>query len=334
MNRSGNALVTKELNINLVRETLKAMRQATKQQIAEATGLTTVTIAAILQQFIENHEVFEGGQVPSSGGRPSLQYRFNQNYAHVLVLFTHEQDGADMLYVRVANLFGECVYEQDEALQDITLRIFEPFIDSAVRDYPTIKAIGFGLPGIEREDKVVALDYPALVNTPFSEHYRTLYRLPVIFVNDVNAAVVGYCRRKQLESSAVYLYFPKKYTPGAGIYLNGGLYKGDGNYAGEVANLPLGINWLNPELYASPSAFCGPVAKLIAAVSSLLNPGAVILHGSFFGFDSLDLIRQNCSALLPQNSMPKLSVSGSFTLDYQNGMIEEALDLLKPHLSL
>jgi len=45
----------------------------------------------------------------------------------------------------------------------------------------------------------------------------------VIFENDVNAASVGYCKRNQNESDTalIYLYFPQKYPPGGGIYING-----------------------------------------------------------------------------------------------------------------
>ncbi len=334
MNRNGNALVTRELNSNLVRDVLKEKRTATKQQLAEATGLTAMTIAAILQQLEKNHEVTAGDQVASGGGRPALQFLFNGDYAHVLILFTHEKNGADMLYVRVVNLFGERVFGLEEELKEISLNSFEPYIEEMRNRFPTIRAIGFGLPGVERGGSIVALDYPALVGDSFMEHYRLKYGLPVVFVNDVNAAVVGYCRRKGIASPAVYLYFPKKFPPGAGIYLNGGLYCGDSNYAGEVANLPLGVDWSSTELYRSPGLFCGAVGKLTAAVCSLLNPHIVILHGSFLQEEHIKPIAAECAGFLPADAMPKLAVSGNFTLDYQTGMAQETLALIQPRLAL
>lgn len=336
MNVSGNALVMKEMNINLVRRTLKAQQQATKHQIAEATGLSTVTIGTILQKLVEDHIVFEVGLVASMGGRPAQQFRFNENYAHVLVLFTHEQNGLDRLYLRVVDLFGTCIHELDTPLADIHLRAFESHIDAVIEQYSAIRAIGFGLPGVELEGKILLSDYPALVGTAFLEHYRERYQLPVLFENDVNAACVGYCKRNRIvaEAAVVYLYFPQKYPPGGGIYINGKLYKGNSHYAGEVALLPLDVDWRSPELYITFERICDAVAKVIVSTSSLLNPHRVVLYGEFFTTDHLTVIQQKCAVLLPANSIPAVGLAHDFTLDYQEGMIEETLALLEPQLSI
>lgn len=335
-NLGGNALLMRELNTNLVRRTLKALRQATRHQIAEATGLSTVTIASILQKLVDEHIAFEVGLVASMGGRPAQQFRFNENHAHVLVLFTHEQDGLDMLYIRVANLFGVSLYALETPLTDIHLRTFEPYIDAALQEYPTIQALGFGLPGIEREGQIIFADYPSLVGTPFLAHYRDRYQLPVFVENDVNAACAGYCHHAAVEAEAatIYFYFPQKYPPGSGIYLDGKLYKGFSNYAGEVAMLPFGIDWRDADLYASPERICEAVTLLVVASCSLLNPQAVILYGTFLTDEHLAVIRQKVSERLPSFSMPDVLRAADFTLDYQNGMVEGALALLEPRLSL
>lgn len=336
MSVSANALVMKEININLVRRTLKEKREATKQQIAEATGLSTVTVATILNQLTEEDLVIDVGSVASAGGRPAQLFRFNENHSHVLVLFTHEQAGEDMLYVRVANLNGVSVYEVDTPLAEIDLHTFEPYIDAALQEYATIRAVGFGLPGVEFGGQVLGGDYPALTGTAFLTHYQERYHLPMIFENDVNAASVGYCRRHQIASEAatVYLYFPQKYPPGGGIYINGKLYRGYSNYAGEVAGMPLGINWYDPTLYTSPARICEAIAILIEAISLLLNPQSVILYGAFLTDTHLDDIRQRCAARQPAKSIPRIALADDFTLDYQNGIIEETLALLEPQFPI
>ena len=326
----------KEINIHLVRRTLKEMREATKQQIAEATGLSTVTVATILHQLIEESRVIDAGFIASAGGRPAQRFRFNENHSHVLVLFTHERDGQDVLYVRVANLNGAAVYEVETPLAEINLHTCEPYIDAALQAYASIAAIGFGLPGVEFGGQVLGADYPALTGTAFLAHYQARYHLPMIFENDVNAACVGYCRRNQIASEAatMYLYFPQKYAPGGGIYIDGKLYRGFSNYAGEVAGMPLGINWLDPALYTSPERVCEAIATLIEAISLLLNPQSVILYGAFLTDTHLDDIRQRCAARQPANSIPHLSLATDFTLDFQNGIIEEALALLEPQFPI
>lgn len=334
MTINANALVMKEININLVHRALQRKGEATKQQISELTGLSTVTVATALQRLIEAHVAFDDGLVASMGGRPAQLFRFNENHSHVLVLFTHEQDGMDMLHVRVANMNRECVYAQDIPLQDIDLHSFEPYIDAALREYASIRAIGFGLPGVELEGRIVVMDYPALAGTAFLDHYRTRYQLPVIVENDVNAASIGYCRRHPvaLQGPAIYLYFPQKYPPGGGIYIDGRLYKGYSNYAGEVAGMPLGIDWHDPALYTSMARSCEAIATLIGAVSLLLNPQCVILYGAFLTEDHLREIEGRCMARQPAHSMPQISLADDFTRDYQHGIVEEALALLEPQM--
>lgn len=335
MTTGANALVMKEININLVRRALKARQEATKQQIAEATGLSVVTVGTILQKLIDAHIAFDVGVVASMGGRPAQLFRFNADYSHVLVLFTREQNGMDMLYVRVANLNGVCVYAVESPLGEINLRAFEPFIDAALQEYASIRAIGFGLPGIEVDGQIVGGDYPTLTGTAFLTHYRERYQLPVVIENDVNAACVGYVRRHQLESgAALYLYFPQKYPPGGGIYINDQLYKGYSNYAGEVSGMPLGIDWHDPTLYQSLARACEAIATLIHAVSLLLNPQHVILYGAFLTDAHLQTIQRRCAERQPVKTVPQLNLADDFTQDYQQGIIEQALALLEPQMPI
>ena len=334
MSSSANALVMREINVKLVRRALRRKGQATKQQIAEATGLSTVTVATVLQKLIEENAAFDDGFVASMGGRPAQLFRFNENHSHVLVLFTYEQDGADMLHVRVANLNGVPVYAVDAPLTEIGLHTFEPAIDAGLAAYDSIRAIGFGLPGVELGGRILGMDYPALAGTAFADHYQVRYGLPVIVENDVNAASVGYYSRNPLEmdAAALYLYFPQKYPPGGGITLDGRLYKGYSNYAGEVASMPLGIDWHEPTLYTSYDRICEAITTLIGAISLLLNPHRVVLYGAFLTDAHLNEIERRCTARQPVNSVPQLSLTADFTLDYQQGIIEEALALLEPQM--
>jgi len=336
MTLSGNALIMREVNTQLVRRSLKDRKQATKQQIAEDTGLSIVTVATIVQQLLDSHEILKVEQAPSTGGRPAQQFRFNEDFAHILVLFTHEHEGKDLLHIRVANLYGECISTGDVVLEDIRLETFESWIEAALREYPSIQAIGFGLPGVDVDGKIILLDYPALVGERLTEFYSRRFGLPVIFENDVNAAAAGYCTRHEMQTDAavIYAYFPKKYPPGAGIILGGKLYKGSSNFAGEISSIPLGIDWLNPALYRSPEQFCPAIAKVIIAMCSLLNPSAVVLHGSFLTPGSIETIRQICAAQIPQPSVPEILLSEDFTGDYEAGLIAETLARMEPQISL
>lgn len=332
MDSGANAGVIKELNTVLVRRAIKTARRATKQELAEATGLSSMTVGTVLSALARNGEVLEAELQSSQGGRPARQYRFNENRAEVLVLFPHEEDGRDILHLRVANLYGECVRSEDREIGDLSIGSFEPSIDRAISEYPAIGAIGLGLPGVETEGRVVCNDYPALVGHSLSGHYGDKYGLPIVVENDVNAAALGYCRREGAsgETATVYLYFPRKYPPGAGICFGGELYRGKSGYAGEVGSLPLGIDWGRPGLYASPAARSRAIGLVVAAFAALLNPGSAILHGEFLEEADIGAIEAECARLVPHNALPSIGISRDFSLDYQNGLIAETLALMEP----
>jgi hypothetical protein len=327
-----NSGVLRGLNAILVRKALKTARRATRQQLAEATGLSSMTVGTVLSSLERSGEAIEAGLLSPQGGRPARQYRFNENHAYALILFPHEEGERDILHLRVANLFGECVSSEDREIGEVSVDSFEPFIDRALSEYPAIGAIGLGLPGVESGGKVVCNDYPALVGSSLSGRYGDRYGLPVAVENDVNAAALGYCRREGVSGgeAMAYLYFPRKYPPGAGICVEGELYRGKSGFAGEIGSMPLDIDWGAPSLYASPAARARAIGRALAAVTALLNPGLAILCGEFLEEADIVAIEAECARWVPPNALPSIGLARDFSLDYQSGLLEETLALMEP----
>lgn len=334
-NIGGNSLVIKEININLVRKALKSKRKATKQEIANSTGLSIVTVGTVLQHLLEENEVFESELCSSSGGRPAKKYKYNENFALTLIIFPYEMNEKIIINSSIVNLSGKYLYESDLEVKDVDLKIFEDIIELLLKDYPEIQAIGFGHPGIEVDGQIILSDYKMLRETYFTKHFSNLYKLPVIIENDVNAAVIGFGNRKKIDSNntLVYIYFPDQHPPGAGVFINGKLFKGRRNFAGEIATMPLGITW-NKDLYNSFEDLCEATTKLIVSISSILNPDTVVLNGSFLTSAHIEIISEKCRKSLPKNIVPIIVLSDNFIEDYKNGLAVQALDLLEPEIVL
>jgi hypothetical protein len=335
-NIGGNAIVIRQVNENLVRKVLKERERATKRQIADTTGLSIVTVGTVLQHLMQTNEVFEIGVAASNGGRPAREYKYNQDYALALILFPVEKVGSIYIHTTVVNLAGDCVYETDVTVKRINLQNFEQIIDKCIHEFPCIEAIGFGLPGTELEGKMIVSDYGDLLDMDFVEHFRNRYQKPITIENDVNAAVIGFSNRMQLatDSTIVYLFFPERFPPGAGIFLNGQLYKGRRNFAGEVANIPLGINWFDLSLLTTFDLLCDAISKLTVAVCSVLNPDFVVLYGNFLNRNHTSVVTQECRTQLPQSVLPTILLSDNFETDYLQGMIVQTLSTLTPNLQL
>lgn len=333
----GNSLLMKEVNSNIILKALKAEKKATTQRLSELTGLSSVTVGSILQKLLEKNEVFKDDIIPSNGGRPAHCFSYNSEYSHVLSIYTHEHNEKDMVYVSVVNLLGESIYKESFSLENILVDSFEPVIDKLLNEYSTIKAIGFGLPGAEHNGTMATNDYKNLNGTEFSNHYRNRYNIPVKFENDVNAAVTGYCNihEEQIEneSAVVYIYFPEKYSPGVGIYINGKVYKGFKSFAGEVKNMPIGVNWDELD-YSSTNDVCQAISKLIISIVYLLDPEMIILYGSFINEEYLKNINTLCEEIIIDTTMTQIYKSEDFNLDYENGISKSTLDLLEKTLML
>ncbi|MDF2986486.1 MAG: family transcriptional regulator [Eubacterium sp.] len=335
-NISGNSLVIKEVNINLVRKVLKEKGQATKQQIAQATGLSTVTVNTVLIKLIQQNEAYEIELSSSIGGRRAHQFRYNSNHALALILFPYENKGEITVHSTVINLSGECVEEGTVIVNTIDLSVLENIIAERLSAYQNIKAMGFGLPGAENEGKMVVSDYKALLGVSITEYFSKKYNKPVIVENDVNAAVIGYSKRSYADdgSTVVYLYFPENYPPGAGISINGKLHKGKRNFAGEVSNIPLGIPWGDAAFYSSFDEVCKAIGNIVISVSSIIDPDLVVMHGNFLTPLHSSSIAEICRNRLPHSVVPEIVISCDFTQDYLKGMIVKTLETLEPNIAL
>jgi len=289
-----------------------------------------------LQFLIKQTEVLEVELCPSKGGRPSHQFKYNADFSLVLILFIYETNGISTLHSNVVNLSGEIVDKTDIVVEKVDLLALEQIIDSILASHPSIQAIGMGLPGTEYEGKMIVSDYKSLLGVSILEHFSTRYQIPIIVENDVNAAVIGFCKRKLLDvdNTVVYIYFPKYYPPGAGIFINGKLHKGKRNFAGEISNIPLGISWAQPSLYTNFDMTCDSISKLIIAISSVVNPDVVVFHGNFFNEVHVATIGAQCRLQLPQSAVPEIIISEDFSSDYLAGMIAQTLETLEPDIVL
>lgn len=73
----------KKLNEELVRQTLKMMKQGTKSMVSKETGLSIATCANLLNELSVKGEALEQGMQESNGGRPAKLYRHNENFSYI-----------------------------------------------------------------------------------------------------------------------------------------------------------------------------------------------------------------------------------------------------------
>lgn len=332
-NIGGNAVIIKEININLVKELLKNKGQATKQEIAKESGLSFVTVGSALQYLLQKNEIFETKLVQSNGGRPAQQYCYNYDFAHGLIIYLYEKSEKTFINISTINLAGEILEEKEVETGNVNINTFDSIIKEALEKDELIKVVSFGHHGIELNGQIIISDYKPLEGTSFSDYFSEKYNIPIILENDVHSAVYSFSKRRAVSESLVYLHFPENQGPSAGILIAGKLFKGHYNLAGEFSKIPLDIEW-SKELYKSAENTCKAVAKLIISISYILNPNTIILNGNDLKQEYIEKIIELCKLELPTKICPYIYLSENFMLDYKNGLITRALEQLEPNIRL
>lgn len=329
MKSLANPVMMKEINTNIIRKELRIVREATTQQLSAATGLSVVTVGSILRQLVEGKEVYEAELIPSNGGRPARLFCYNPSNKMMLILYVYIKDSREMIFCEVLDSFGEAAERQEMYMDDISLDSFEPLIDRMLKKYSAICAIGFGLPGVEDNHVMVINDFEGLANTSFSKHYRERYQLPVAIENDVNLAALGYYHRCTVkESPIVYIYFPQKYTPGAGICMDGTLLKGVHSLVGELQFLPIGVDWTALD-YLDTDAVSKAISKVVLSFSCTVSPARVILYGEFMTDAHIEAVSNLCREAMGDLLAPQIVLTKEFDQDFKYGLKVLTMELLQ-----
>ena len=307
---------------------MKENKKATKPQLAKLTGLSVVTINSLVEVLLRNGEIFINEEEISSGGRPATIYSFNEEYSLGLILYTSEYELKDLIHIAVVNLYGEVIESSKTILDEVLEESFDLEINKMIEKYPNIKSIGIGMPGQEIQGKMEISDYKYLEGKAFVEHLRNEFQIPVLFENDVNAAVLGYCISNQCEDkNVVGIYIPEKYPLGTGIFINGDIYRGKDGFAGEAKFLPGEIEWSNPKDVSENILLA--LKNLIITFTCILNPDILVIYRENLTKEEMNLVILECKKTINEEILPEIIVSNNFSEDFKEGIKEIALKPLE-----
>ena len=236
---------------------LKIIRRdgpTSRTYISKKLKISLPTVMRIVEKLIEEDLVYEIKEKEWSGGRKRSLIALNFK-EHISV-------GVDLgglkFYGAVTNMGGEILFEkrcekhntQGKDSYEILLELIDELLKEARETKKNILGIGVGVPGVTYHDTGVVSWAPSLKWKDFhlKERLEKSYQLPIIVDNDVNLAALGemwFGAGKDIEN-LVTIYIGAGI--GAGIILNGALYRGSHQMAGEIGYLMPGREFLN-EIY-------------------------------------------------------------------------------------
>ncbi|MFI6479837.1 ROK family transcriptional regulator [Nonomuraea sp. NPDC050663] len=218
----------------------------TRKELIEFTGLSRSTITDRVDRLIDGGYIHESGVASSGGGRPPSVLDVDSSNHLVLVadLGAHHARAAltDLAARPLAEEFTEMPIElgPDRVLTWVR-QAFQRLLDRTGRSAAQVCGIGLDLPGsVDHETGRVIRSFlmPGWEDHPIKEAIRQSFDVPILVENDAKAMALGEWWSKWRHCSSLLLV--KVSTGiGAGIVLDGTIYRGVDEAAGNIGHVRL-----------------------------------------------------------------------------------------------
>ncbi|MBC1417805.1 ROK family protein [Listeria fleischmannii] len=274
-----------EARANLIRERnlrrllvyLYRKEHALKVDMARDTGLSVVTVNALVRKLVEEKWLMEGEQVQPKLGRPATAYAFNYNHEFFALFAVKDRNGKLVVDAKIVNLKGEAEFQETFDFSRITLDNLCKIVYSVLQKNPEISKIAVSIPGKISEGQVTSSWYSKLDDWPIMKALQELSGLPVVVQNDAHVMTLGYSLLQRIsirKATIVGVFFPLQSMPGITILIDGKLMEGNHSLAGEGKYLPFLMDSGVPQTKGKQLA---DLAQIVEIYNAVLAPTSFIL---------------------------------------------------------
>lgn len=247
---SGKPSLIRDINRSMVLETIEREGPISRADISRLIKISSPTVSLVVEHFLKKGIVKERGMGESSGGRKPTLIELNPNGGFVIGI---DLGGTNIKLVLV-DLDGKIVKKvkgstinssSKNKILDRLRELIHSVIDESDADRNLILGMGIGVSGVTDESGRVSFA-PALgwEDMPVRDLLKEEFKIPVAVENDVNAAALGEKLFGVGKTVKNFVFVAIGTGVGAGIIINGELYKGFANAAGEVGYLVMGDEYL------------------------------------------------------------------------------------------
>ncbi|MHC5374162.1 ROK family protein [Enterococcus sp. LJL120] len=279
---SSNKNLIRDKNLQTLKVYLFQKGQALKAEMAKDTGLSVVTINALVKELLAQNIFTEGELVQPPLGRPAINYYFNYDQSHFLLLSIQQEQVAGQRKLifdgRVVNLKGTQKMQKRLDFTPISLENFTSVIQQylqAAEEF-TIEKIGLSLPGKIYQGKILSSWETLFDGWEPAAALEKITDIPLVMQNDAHLLTVGYAKKHRLPTveSIVGIYYPENSMPGITIYDKGALIEGGHNLAGEAKYLP---HLIDGSIPTSPAELLANLTQILAIYNAVIAPDTFII---------------------------------------------------------
>jgi len=327
--------VVKNINESLIRKTISGRESFTKSKIAAETELSFPTVSRIVDTMVASGELMVDGIDESTGGRHAMSYRVNPAYAYILGFYLMRPN---LAVVIVMNAIGEIVERQTTVFtpsEEVISKAIDEIIAEKMRNYP-VRGIACGLScGVSANGELLfGAEKVGLKDFPLKEMVEKRYGIPIRIENDLNTVATG-CYHRMFggkEAATLACASFNEHGAGMGLYVRGHLVRGANGFAGELRYAPLVGGDSLRERYETDSAVDGAaqyIGQLMAAVSVIVDPAAVVLYDTELTHGKEAEIKAAYRKYIPDEIRPELIMSDTYQDDYEQGLVKYGMDMLQ-----
>lgn len=327
----------KQQNLNLIRSVISPHVPYTKAEVAKITDLSLATCNNLLNEMFESGELLQTEE-RSYGGRKAKCFCYNKDHYHVIGIYLKVVHGIRNVGYQIANAIGEVIEEHVEHPDLISPQSLRDFLKSCMQHDPLIKIVSIAIPGIVTNGVVTQCNIRSFESKNLQVFLQDALDIPVIIENDMNFTAYGvYCASGQQDNILFAIDFPLDDCCGAGIIINGKVFSGANQFAGELSYALEEAGILRsqqPVSKLSKSEILRIVSKSITMVSCVLNPDRFVILCESLSEDDISPILEYCQKYLPEQYLPAIELKNKFYEYCQLGLIRSASNCLKFNFQL
>jgi N-acetylglucosamine repressor len=261
----GDSLLIKRINQMAILRYVQQNEPSSRYDIARACGLSNSTVSTLIAELMEIGIIKTVGEGPSIGGRRPVVLGINEEAGHVIAVdvgSTSITCGRVDLHAKIHDKLTIKASKDPATSLAATVELVKTVHDQAVsQESPPILGVGVATAGYVRPSTgiVVSASNLGWRDVDLGQEIQSATGLPVLVGNNANAAALGELYYGVGAGVANFIYVAIGNGIGTGLVLDGQLYRGARNGAGELGHTAVAAD--------GPTCSCGRTGCLESLAS-------------------------------------------------------------------
>jgi N-acetylglucosamine repressor len=241
---TANSLLQNRINISIIFNYLRDHGVAYRAKLARDLGISAPAVSRAIEKLLKDEYVIESERVKVENGKKAAQVSVNSERGYVIGIDLM----ADPIKIAISDFGGvlrdtylPAPFANDSDFSGYLIGA----VDSALRAFERkskkrksrVLAIGIGVPAVVDPQTGAILSaslYQSIATSNFADKLGDRFKIPVFIENTSNLSAIGEWKRGIGRSARNLVFIEVGNGIGAGIILDGDLYRGAHGAAGEI----------------------------------------------------------------------------------------------------